>query len=92
MRVGFARPVSLWPFPAEKLAAATRSAAAVAVYELNAGQMVEDVRLALPNKPVRSIGGVSLDNAAFGIAPAMTPSELDARVRAALAELKVEAA
>ena len=92
LKVGFARPITLWPFPSAKLAAATGHARMVAVYELNSGQMIDDVRLALPGKPVRSIGGVSLDNAAFGIAPAMTVSELERRVRATLADLEREIA
>lgn len=91
-KVGFARPISLWPYPSEKLAEAAKNAQLVAVYELNAGQMMDDVRLALPGKPVRFIGGVSLDDAAFGIAPAMTVTELEKRVRLALAQISVEVA
>ena len=90
--VGFARPITLWPFPSAKLADAVAGAAAIAVYELNSGQMVDDVRLAVPGKPVHSIGGVSLDVAAFGIAPAMTVTELERRVRACFAQLQTEAA
>lgn len=91
-KVGFARPISLWPFPSEKLAAAAKNAPSVAVYELNAGQMIDDVRLALPGKPVRFIGGVSLDDAAFGIAPAMTVTELEKRVRFVLTQIPAEVA
>jgi 2-oxoglutarate/2-oxoacid ferredoxin oxidoreductase subunit alpha len=46
IRVGMFRPVSLWPFPAAALAALTRRVPRVLVLELNAGQMLEDVRLA----------------------------------------------
>ena len=92
LKIGFARPITLWPFPSARLAEAAAGARGVAVYELNAGQMVDDVRLALPGKPVRSIGGVSLDDAAFGIAPAMTVSEMTRRVRACLADLLPEPA
>src|SRR5690606_15932765 len=60
--VGSFRPVTLWPFPAAALAEAARDAREVLVYELNAGQMVDDVRLAVNGAvPVRSIGGVSQD-------------------------------
>src|SRR5690606_11921581 len=45
--VGSFRPVTLWPFPAAALAEAARDAREVLVYELNAGQMVDDVRLAV---------------------------------------------
>jgi 2-oxoglutarate ferredoxin oxidoreductase subunit alpha len=47
LRVGMIRPISLWPFPSEAIAEAARSARSFLVFELNAGQMVEDVRLAL---------------------------------------------
>ncbi len=46
-RVGLARPVSLWPFPTAALAAAAQKARSVLVVEMSAGQMVEDVRLAV---------------------------------------------
>ncbi len=60
--VGSFRPVTLWPFPADALAAAAAPCDEVLVYELNAGQMVDDVRLAVDGAvPVRSIGGVSQD-------------------------------
>ena len=47
LRVGLFRPVTLWPFPAEALAAATSEARALVVVELSAGQLAEDVRLAI---------------------------------------------
>jgi 2-oxoglutarate ferredoxin oxidoreductase subunit alpha len=46
IRVGMFRPISLWPFPAAALAALTQRVPRVLVLELNAGQMLEDVRLA----------------------------------------------
>ncbi|MEI6632776.1 MAG: 3-methyl-2-oxobutanoate dehydrogenase subunit VorB [Chlamydiota bacterium] len=46
-RVGLFRPITLWPFPSAALAAAAKSARAVLVVEMSAGQLVEDVRLAL---------------------------------------------
>jgi 2-oxoglutarate/2-oxoacid ferredoxin oxidoreductase subunit alpha len=70
VRVGFIRPVTLVPFPSEAVAAAARRAKAVAVFENNTGQMLDDVRLAvLGEAPVEFIGGVSLDASGFGIAP-----------------------
>ena len=63
MRIGSFRPVTLWPFPGDALAEATRGCAQVLVYELNSGQMVDDVRMyAHDRSVVRSIGGVSQDN------------------------------
>ncbi len=50
LRVGLFRPISLWPFPSEALAAAAAGARAVLVVELSAGQMVEDVRLAVDGR------------------------------------------
>jgi len=85
VKVGFFRPVSLWPFPTAALADAARSARAVGVYELNAGQMVDDVRLALRDKQVESIGGISFDDSGFGIAPELTPGKVAARIREAMA-------
>ena len=68
--VGFVRPVTLVPFPAEVMAAAARRVRAVAVFENNTGQMLDDVRLAvLGEAPVEFIGGLSLDPSGFGIAP-----------------------
>jgi 2-oxoglutarate ferredoxin oxidoreductase subunit alpha len=70
LRAGFVRPISLWPFPSAAVAAAAERARTVAVFELNAGQMVEDVQLAvLGRAPVVSIGGVSHDHSGFGVGP-----------------------
>jgi 2-oxoglutarate ferredoxin oxidoreductase subunit alpha len=63
-RIGTFRPVTLWPFPSDALAAIARGDACklVLVHELNAGQMIDDVRLAVEGaRPVRAIGGVSQD-------------------------------
>lgn len=84
LRVGCFRPVTLWPFPAEALACAARGTRAVAVYELNAGQMIDDARLALPGARVEAIGGISFDDSGFGIAPELTPARVEARILAAL--------
>jgi 2-oxoglutarate/2-oxoacid ferredoxin oxidoreductase subunit alpha len=74
--VGYVRPISLFPFPSAALAEACGGARAIAVYENNQGQMIDDVRLAvLGRTPVRFIGGLSLDSSGFGIAP-----DLDVRV------------
>jgi 2-oxoglutarate ferredoxin oxidoreductase subunit alpha len=63
-RVGTFRPVTLWPFPSDALSTIARGDACklVLVHELNAGQMIDDVRLSVEGaKPVRAIGGVSQD-------------------------------
>ncbi len=69
-KVGFVRPISLYPFPTEVLREAVRTARAVAVYENSAGQMIDDVRLALLGTvPVEFIGGLTMDSSAFGVGP-----------------------
>jgi 2-oxoglutarate ferredoxin oxidoreductase subunit alpha len=83
--VGLFRPVTLWPFPAAALREAARGARRVAVLEQNAGQMVDDVRLALEGSvPVVSIGGISSDAAGFGIGPLLDADEVRRRVAGAL--------
>ena len=47
LRVGLFRPISLWPFPTEPLAHLSSTVKRFLVVEMNAGQMVEDVRLAV---------------------------------------------
>lgn len=47
LRVGLFRPISLWPFPTVELAAIAGRMRAVLVVEMSAGQLLEDVRLAV---------------------------------------------
>lgn len=47
LHVGLFRPITLWPFPSKEVANAARGKKGVLVVEINAGQMVEDVRLAI---------------------------------------------
>jgi 2-oxoglutarate/2-oxoacid ferredoxin oxidoreductase subunit alpha len=93
-RVGFVRPITLFPFPSAALAAAvaTAPARAVAVYENNQGQMVDDVRLAVLGAcPVHFIGGLSLDGSGFGIAPDLDVDVLRGRIEDVLARPTVPA-
>ncbi|WP_119071719.1 3-methyl-2-oxobutanoate dehydrogenase subunit VorB [Aggregatilinea lenta] len=46
LKVGLFRPISLWPFPEDRLSALADQIDAFLVVEMNAGQMWEDVRLA----------------------------------------------
>jgi len=79
--VGWVRPVTLVPFPSEVVADAATRARVVAVFENNAGQMLDDVRLAVLGKaPVEFIGGLSLDASGFGIAPDLDVSEVRRRI------------
>jgi len=59
IKVGMIRPITLWPFPTGVIAAAAakQETRAFLDVELNAGQMVEDVRLAVNGKkPVHFYG------------------------------------
>jgi 2-oxoglutarate ferredoxin oxidoreductase subunit alpha len=51
MRVGLFRPISLWPFPSLPLAHLSERVDHFLVVEMSAGQMVEDVRLAVGSQP-----------------------------------------
>ncbi|MCC6192485.1 MAG: 3-methyl-2-oxobutanoate dehydrogenase subunit VorB [Anaerolineales bacterium] len=56
-RVGFFRPISLFPFPKPRLAELAATTREFLVVEMNSGQMVEDVRLAVEGRvPVRFFG------------------------------------
>ena len=67
-RIGFVRPITLWPFPSDAVAEAASGARTVATFELCAGQMVDDVRLAvLGAAPVTTAGGISTDHSGFGV-------------------------
>jgi len=92
LKVGFVRPITLWPFPREAIQAASRQAKALAVFELNTGQMVDDVALSVRHLPVHFIGGMSFDRSAFGIAPDMTVNNVAARVRDCYAQMEKEVA
>jgi 2-oxoglutarate ferredoxin oxidoreductase subunit alpha len=89
VRVGYLRPVTLWPFPSEVLAAAAEGAHRVAVLEQNAGQMIDDVRLAvLGRAPVVPIGGISSDAAGFGIGPILDPDDVRHRITTSLKDAR----
>ncbi|ALO49955.1 3-methyl-2-oxobutanoate dehydrogenase subunit VorB [Hoylesella enoeca] len=47
VRVGLFRPITLWPFPSKQIADMAKGKKGVLVVEINAGQMVQDVRLAV---------------------------------------------
>jgi 2-oxoglutarate ferredoxin oxidoreductase subunit alpha len=78
IRVGLFRPISLWPFPSSQLSSIVADARAVVVVEMSAGQMVEDVRLAVEGRtPVLFHGRTG------GVVP--TPGEVVDVVSRALA-------
>ena len=47
LKVGLIRPISLWPFPYKAIKEFTKKVRHFFVFEMNMGQMVEDVKLAL---------------------------------------------
>lgn len=49
-KVGIIRPITLWPFPTDVIAQYAEKVKGILVVEMNAGQMVEDVRLAVNGK------------------------------------------
>ncbi len=57
VKVGLLRPITLWPFPTEAIRTLAEKVKGILVCELNAGQMVEDVRLAVEGRtPVAHFG------------------------------------
>jgi 2-oxoglutarate ferredoxin oxidoreductase subunit alpha len=57
IRVGLLRPVTVWPFPNKRIAELAQQVQGILTVEMNAGQMVEDVRLAVRGRcPVRFYG------------------------------------
>jgi 2-oxoglutarate ferredoxin oxidoreductase subunit alpha len=78
IRAGLFRPITLWPFPEQRLQAAADRAKAVLVVEMNAGQMLQDVRVAVGREtPIRFLGRTG------GMIP--MPEEIEENVRALLA-------
>ncbi len=57
IKVGLLRPITLWPFPSKQIAEIAKGKKGVLVVEINAGQMVQDVRLAINGAvPVEQFG------------------------------------
>ena len=84
-RVGYFRPITLWPFPEDALEKACANARKALVFELNAGQMLEDVRLSLGKRiPIQAIGGVSFDSSGLNIGPLMDATEIRNRILSAM--------
>ncbi|MGQ9466232.1 MAG: 3-methyl-2-oxobutanoate dehydrogenase subunit VorB [Anaerolineae bacterium] len=57
IRAGLLRPITVWPFPSARIAQLAQQVRGILVVEMNAGQMLEDVRLAVEGRcPVRFYG------------------------------------
>ena len=69
IKAGLIRPITLWPFPYKQIERLSKKVKGILVVELNAGQMIEDVRLAVEGRvPVKHFGRMG------GIVP--NPSEV----------------
>ena len=69
LKVGLFRPITLWPFPAPQLRDLAKKVGNFMVFEMSAGQMIEDVLLALQGK-----ANVGFHGRPGGVVP--TPVEL----------------
>ncbi len=57
LKVGLFRPITLWPYPEKELQEAAKGKKGILVVEINAGQMLQDVRLSVGDMlPVRHYG------------------------------------
>ncbi|MCM1483416.1 MAG: 3-methyl-2-oxobutanoate dehydrogenase subunit VorB [Muribaculaceae bacterium] len=84
IRIGLIRPITLWPFPYKEIARLSRNVRGILVVELNAGQMIQDVRLAtgseMPVYHFGRMGGIVPDpsqvldafHSHFGTAPSQS--------------------
>ena len=62
IKVGLFRPITLWPFPTKEIAELAKTKKGILVVEINAGQMVQDVLLAvngaIPVEHYGRLGGI----------------------------------
>lgn len=65
IKVGMLRPITLWPFPTNEIIRLSKKVKNMLVVEINAGQMIEDVRLAvngsIPVEHFGRLGGIVPD-------------------------------
>ena len=74
IKVGLLRPITLWPFPSKRIAELGKKVKGILSLEINAGQMIEDIRLAVECKvPVEYYGRLG------GIIP--EPEEVVAKIK-----------
>lgn len=82
MKIGYIRPITIWPLPKKEILDAANKAKAIAVFEMNSGQMVDDIRLIVLGKiPVHFIGRISHDESGFGVGDAITIPKLMEKFR-----------
>jgi 2-oxoglutarate ferredoxin oxidoreductase subunit alpha len=92
LKIGYVRPITIWPLPKKEIMDAAGKAKAIAVFEMNNGQMVDDIRLLVLGKiPVHFIGRISHDESGFGVGDAITIPKLLDKFREVYKTLKVPA-
>jgi 2-oxoisovalerate ferredoxin oxidoreductase alpha subunit len=78
IRAGLFRPITLWPFPVEELKAAIQGADRIVVVEASAGQLEDEIRLALSKAGVRLFPEIESVRRMGGVLPQQ--SEIMAQV------------
>lgn len=79
LKVGLFRPITLWPFPEKEVARLAEKARSLLVVEMNAGQMIHDIRASIDTKiPIQFLGRMG------GVIP--MPGEIEERLRAMLSK------
>ena len=69
LKIGMIRPITLWPFPSKAIKEIANKVTDFFVFEMSAGQMIEDVRLSLEGR-----GRIHFYGRPGGVIP--TPIEL----------------
>jgi len=69
LKIGMIRPITLWPFPSKVIKEIANKVTDFFVFEMSAGQMIEDVRLSLEGR-----GRIHFYGRPCGVIP--TPIEL----------------
>ena len=83
LKVGLLRPITLWPFPEQRLLELAGQVKQILVVEMNAGQMVLDVRAAVAGRaPVQFYGRLG------GMVP--LPDEINQQIEKLVAALPAE--
>lgn len=79
LRVGLFRPITLWPFPYERLEEVSRGKTLILDVEMNMGQMLDDVKLA-----VKDHAKVEFYGRLGGVVP--TPDEIFSHLKKLISE------
>jgi pyruvate/2-oxoacid:ferredoxin oxidoreductase alpha subunit/NAD-dependent dihydropyrimidine dehydrogenase PreA subunit len=72
IKAGLFRPITLWPFPVEELRVALQGAERLVVVEASAGQLEDEVRLALSRAGIRNFPEIESVRRMGGVLPQQT--------------------